>query len=82
MVEGSTTFTSVYDRSDALASVIKTGGSLQSFTYDAFGALTTNVEFAVAGTGCSYDAPRPTNVASAQAKTCESRRRMRHDRTR
>jgi YD repeat-containing protein len=42
-VEGSTTFDYAYDRSDALVSVIKTGGSLQSFSYDAYGRQLTEV---------------------------------------
>jgi RHS repeat-associated protein len=71
-VEGSTTFTSVYDRSDALVSVVKTGGSLQSFSYDAYGALTTNVELAVAGTGYTYDAAGRLTFIDAQGTTSDA----------
>ena len=53
--EGGITFSSTYDRTDELVSVIKTGGTTQTFGYDAYGNLTGDAETATAVTAMTYD---------------------------
>jgi RHS repeat-associated protein len=54
-VEGGSTFTSTYDRSDELVNVIKSGGSTQSFAYDVYGNQTGDAESGLSVAQFSYD---------------------------
>jgi RHS repeat-associated protein len=54
-VEGGVTFSYVFDRTDQQVSVLKTGGTSQTFGYDAYGNLTGNAETAAAVTAMTYD---------------------------
>ena len=54
-VEGGVTFAYVFDRTDQQVSVIKTGGTTQTFAYDAYGNLTGDAETAAAVSAMTYD---------------------------
>ena len=54
-VEGGSTYTYTYDRTDQLVNVTKTGGSAQSFGYDAFGNLTIDAQSGLTITNMAYD---------------------------
>jgi RHS repeat-associated protein len=54
-VEGGSTYTYTYDRTDQLINVLKTGGSAQSFGYDAFGNMTIDAQSGLTITTMAYD---------------------------